>query len=125
MFVNNAKNQNFPLHSAVDIAKSERDLEKLTYFSQGECKDRHKNCVSWATHGYCSKSPDPMLTVCPASCDVCTEVCEDDPRFSKDCPAWADYHYCLSSSDDIKSFMLINCRKSCRICSPGKDFNSF
>ena len=116
-----------------DKGKLKKNIETLIntsidLFSGDKCKDQYIHCVSWAAAGFCTLSPDPMLTVCPESCDVCTEVCEDNPRYSRDCPAWADYGYCIrspTSTDHVIMFMLNNCRKSCGVCSPGIDFISF
>jgi len=36
-----------------------------------ECKDRHKQCVTYAEQGECEKNPGWMIINCPLSCDAC------------------------------------------------------
>jgi hypothetical protein len=87
--------------------------------SGGQCQDYNEHCKRWARDGFCTLAPDPMLTTCPESCRICSEVCKDD---LPDCPAWAYYGFCLrtvKNSNHVVRFMLNKCKQSCGVCTPG------
>ena len=42
----------------------------LTFFPSA-CKDKNKNCKSWALSGECKKNPKFMVINCPKSCTIC------------------------------------------------------
>ena len=86
---------------------------------KGKCQDRHEHCESWATHGFCTMNPDPMLKTCPDSCGICNEVCKDN---FPDCPGWAKYGFCrrtAKNTEGVIKFMWNNCKKACGVCTTG------
>ena len=102
-----------------------RKLMMLCFSAGTKCEDQHKYCKSWTDAGFCATTPDPMLKVCPKSCGVCGEVCEDSERYRSDCPAWAEFGYCVrgpETADYIFTFMNTNCKRSCGLCITGTDF---
>jgi len=51
------------------------------------CKDTNTTaCAVWAMDDQCTLNPGHMNRVCPATCGVCTQVCEDK---NDSCKAWA------------------------------------
>lgn len=110
---------------AADFSVDDQQSLLLLCFSEAKCEDKHIHCKSWSNAGFCTKSPDPLLDICPKSCGVCGEVCEDSELYRSDCPAWARFGYCVrgpKTTDYILTFMNTNCKKSCGVCTPGTNF---
>ena len=62
-----------------------RDLEAVV--SVTGCKDTNVTaCAIWETQGQCTETPAYMAKECPATCGICTNVCEDKET---DCSNWA------------------------------------
>ena len=90
-----------------------------------QCQDDHEQCKNWAKAGFCTLSPDPMLTTCANSCGICNGVCKDN---FPDCPGWAKNGFCLrteGNTDHEINFMWNNCKKSCGICTGGMFVKEF
>jgi len=66
-------------------------------------------CAIFAMRGECLRNPDHMFTSCPASCGVCTNVCEDK---NVDCQLWATQGEC----DKNPVSMNKACPQSCGLC---------
>jgi len=79
---------------------------------QAECKDKDKNCGSWALQGYCFSNAGYMSVACSRSCDVCNlDRCIDNhPR----CQEWSADGECDSNPD----YMHVACSQSCGLCPP-------
>ena len=45
-------------------------IVKFDFFPIG-CKDKNKQCASWAKNGECAKNPDFMNENCAKSCNKC------------------------------------------------------
>jgi len=82
----------------------------------GACKDTNSTaCAVWALAGQCTETPAYMNKECPATCGVCTNVCEDK---ESDCSNWASDGQCETNADH----MLVSCPQSCGVCSKLEKF---
>jgi len=74
------------------------------------CEDKNlTSCAIWALNDECMKNPAMMLADCPASCGVCSNVCENK---NADCAQWAVDGQC----EENKEAMLKLCPQSCGVC---------
>jgi len=76
----------------------------------GPCEDKNVTaCTVWALEDECLKNPAMMHAECPATCGVCTTVCQDK---DKGCLAWATEGHCESNAEG----MLTLCPQACGVC---------
>uniref|UniRef100_A0A7S4EX92 ShKT domain-containing protein n=1 Tax=Chrysotila carterae TaxID=13221 RepID=A0A7S4EX92_CHRCT len=83
---------------------------------EGKCEDKNATaCAIWALRDECLFNPQHMFQECPASCGVCSTVCEDK---STDCQNWAEDGQCEVNPDG----MLTMCPQSCGVCQQLEQF---
>ena len=69
---------------------------------------RWRALTGHAALGECDRNQD-LLTLCPVSCGVCTEMCLDKQN---DCPLWAAAGECAKNP----AYTLKECPNSCGVC---------
>lgn len=79
-----------------------------------KCKDKKKQCQSWAQAGQCEEYEHWMNFNCPKSCNMCgTTVDISCADREKKCPLWATKRECRKN----KGWFLPNCQYSCNACT--------
>jgi len=73
------------------------------------------SCAIWQMNDECSRNPEMMQVECPATCGVCTNVCEDKEA---DCQNWATDGQCETNPEA----MLPLCPQSCGVCQELENF---